>query len=106
MISVERITAAIHLVRGYRVMLNGDLAEFYGVSIKRLNEAVKPQRSRFPGDFMFLLSSGEEQVLRSQIATLELGRGRRPRAAPSRRSHGCELGRGYPVQTDSGATRW
>ena len=46
-----------------------DLAELYGVEVKRLNEAVKRNIERFPSDFMFQLTQDEWNILRSQIAT-------------------------------------
>ena len=49
----------IYLIRGQKVMLDSDLAELYEVSTKRLNEAVKRNRDRFPSDFMFQLSDKE-----------------------------------------------
>jgi len=61
-------------------MLDGDLAEPYGVPTKRLNEQVRRNLGRFPLDFMFQLSADETGALRSQIATLKPGRGGRPRA--------------------------
>ena len=50
----------ILLLRGQRVMIDRDLAELYGVTTKRLNEAVKRNRSRFPEDFMFQLTADEK----------------------------------------------
>ena len=50
-------------------MLDADLAALYGVPTKRLNEAVRRNRARFPDDFMFRLSTDEAVSLRSQIAT-------------------------------------
>ena len=50
----------ILLIRGHRVMLDSDLAELYGVTTKRLNEQVKRNRERFPGDFMFQLTDQEK----------------------------------------------
>ena len=41
-------------------MLDVDWARLYGVSTKRLNEQVKRNRSRFPADFMFQLTSKEK----------------------------------------------
>ena len=61
------IQARILTVRGVQVMLDRDLAELYGVDVKRLNEQVKRNAERFPSDFMFQLS--KEECLRSQIAT-------------------------------------
>jgi hypothetical protein len=53
------------------------LAALYGVSTKRLNEAVKRKLNRFPGTFMFRLTIEEKDSLRSQFATSNLGRGGR-----------------------------
>lgn len=67
----------IHVIRGQKIMLDADLASLYGVPTKRLNEAVRRNLSRFPESFMFQLSEGEAQSLRSQIATSNEGRGGR-----------------------------
>ena len=56
------------VIRGHRVMLDADLAELYGVSAGRLNEAVKRNEDRFPSEFMFQLTKPEFEHLRSQIA--------------------------------------
>lgn len=63
----------IYEIRGMKVMLDFDLAEMYEVETKRLKEAVKRNRDRFPGDFMFTLTQKEFQGLRSQIATSKRG---------------------------------
>ncbi len=78
----EEISQRIHTIRGHRVMLDADLAELYGVSTKRLNEAVRRNASRFPEDFMFQLSREEAESLRSQIATLKTGRGKHRKFLP------------------------
>ena len=75
-IPTERIERSIILIRGYKVMLDSDLAELYGVTTKRLNEQVKRNRDRFPKDFMFQLSRKEFDHLRSQIATSNLAKRR------------------------------
>jgi len=59
----------IYEIRGQKVMLDRDLAELYGVELKRLNEATKRNIGRFPSDFMFQLKQKEWDNLRSQIAT-------------------------------------
>ena len=41
------------------VLLDADLAEFYGVETKVLNQAVKRNLDRFPEDFMFQLTAEE-----------------------------------------------
>jgi len=59
------------------VLLDADLARLYGVTTGRLNEQVRRNHDRFPGDFMFELSAEEAAVLRSQSATSKKGRGGR-----------------------------
>jgi hypothetical protein len=44
----------------------------YGVETRRLNEQVKRNIERFPEDFMFQLTKGEHEILKSQIATSNL----------------------------------
>ena len=50
-------------------MLDRDLAAMYGVETRRLNEQVKRNIERFPEDFMFQLTRGEFEILKSRIAT-------------------------------------
>ena len=40
-IRVARVEQCIFTIRGQKVILDADLARFYGVTTKRLNEAVK-----------------------------------------------------------------
>ena len=77
--SIER---SIRMIRGQKVLLDEDLALLYGVPVKRLNEQVRRNADRFPGDFMFQLDEGEVASLRSQIATLKKGRGEHRKYAP------------------------
>ena len=58
-------------------MIDFDLAELYGVPTKRLNERVSRNVKRFPEDFMFRLTKKEAELLRSQFATSDTGRGGR-----------------------------
>jgi hypothetical protein len=67
------IKKKIYEIRGHRVMLDFDLAELYAVETKRLKEAVRRNRIRFPDDFMFELSPKEFENLRSQIASSNRG---------------------------------
>lgn len=74
-----RVESKIYYVRGKKVMFDRDLAELYGVETKRLNEAVRRNKTRFPADFMFQLNRKEAEVwtpylyegvkMRSRIAT-------------------------------------
>jgi hypothetical protein len=63
-------------------MLDYDLAELYEVETKRLKESVKRNSRRFPPDFMFEITREEYHLLRSQIATLEPGKGKHSKYLP------------------------
>jgi hypothetical protein len=80
-VASQAIERRIFVVRERQVMLDEDLADLYGVETKRLIQQVKRNLKRFPADFMFQLTSAEAEVLRSQIATSNEGRGGR-RYAP------------------------
>lgn len=69
--TLEAVVHQIYVIRGHRIMLDRDLAELYGVPTKVLIQSVKRNIERFPADFMFLLTWGEVNSLRSQIVTLK-----------------------------------
>ncbi len=73
----ETIEGKILLIRHKKVMLDTDLALLYEVEIRALNQAVKRNIERFPGDFMFQLTKGEYESLRSQFVTLRRGQHRK-----------------------------
>ena len=84
--SIEEIAQRILIVRGKRVLLDADLAAFYGETTKRLNQQVNRNRERFPEDFMFQLNAEEFTNLRLQFATSSLkgaGHGGRRRCSHS-----------------------
>ncbi|MGA9033248.1 MAG: ORF6N domain-containing protein [Sulfuricaulis sp.] len=54
------IEGRILVIRGQRVIVDADLAELYGTSTKSLNQAVRRNRDRFPGDFVFQLTGKEK----------------------------------------------
>ncbi|SRR5712691_3637784 len=70
-------------------MLDVDLARLYGVTVGRLNEAVKRNIERFPSDFMFQLTFQEVRGLRSQFAISKKGRGGRRYAPYAFTEHGA-----------------
>ena len=51
-VPVEHIARSILVLRSQRVLLDAELAELYGVSTKALNQAVKRNVERFPGDYV------------------------------------------------------
>jgi ORF6N domain len=57
-------------IREQKIVLDSDLAAVYGVTTKRLNEQFRRNRRRFPKDFAFQLTPDEFESLRSQFATL------------------------------------
>lgn len=79
-LSANEIQRRIHLIRGQRVLLASDLAEFYGVSTFNLNKAMARNRARFPGDFAFRLTLDETKALifQSGISRSAHGGSRKP----------------------------
>jgi len=67
------ISDKIDLIRNQKVMLDCDLASLYGVETKRLKEAVRRNRERFPEDFMFEMTKEELQNWRSHFASSKKG---------------------------------
>jgi hypothetical protein len=52
-VAASEIDRSVMFIPDQRVMLDSDLATFYGVSTKGLNRAVKRNTNRFPEDFAF-----------------------------------------------------
>ena len=69
---LDNIRNKIYEIRGQKVMLDRDLAALYGVETRHLNQSVKRNIERFPEDFMFQLTKGEWEILKSQIVTSNL----------------------------------
>ena len=63
LVAQGEISSHIFTLRGKEVMVDRDLAELYKVSTKVLNQAVKRNIKRFPGDFMFQLNAVEKNEL-------------------------------------------
>ena len=76
---LTRLRPRIFTIRKRRVMLDTQLAEFYGVKPIRLREQARRNLDRFPEDFMFQLTVEEAEAMVSQ------------NAIPSRRSLGGYL---------------
>ena len=66
-ISIENMQNRIFTIRGVQVMFDRDLAEFYNVETRVLNQAVKRNHRRFSIEFMFQLTSEELEDWKSQI---------------------------------------
>ena len=62
---LQIIQNKIFEIRSCRVMLDYHLAELYQVETRALKQAVKRNIERFPGDFMFVLTQEEANLLLS-----------------------------------------
>jgi len=91
-IPAERIAKCILQIRGHKVILDSDLAGFYGVETGALVRAVKRNIDRFPADFMFQLNKDEyEAFLRCQFGISKKGRGGRRYAPYVFTEHGVAM---------------
>ena len=72
-VTEELIKAKTYEVRGYKVMLDFDLANIYGYSTKAFNQQVKNNSERFASDFAFKLTKEEVNNLRSNNLTSSRG---------------------------------
>ncbi len=68
-IRYEIIESKIIDIRGQKVLLDKDVAEIYGVETKRINEAVKNNPDKFPGNYILELSKNEWDTLKSKFST-------------------------------------
>lgn len=71
----ETIISKIYFIREQKVMLDFDLADLYDVTTKALNQAVKRNIDRFPGEFIFRLTKKEWLSMRSQFVTASQRKG-------------------------------
>ena len=71
-LTVDKLQNRVYVIRGQQVMLDTDLAEIYGYEVKRLNQQVKRNISRFPKDFMFQLTESDLEHLRLQNVTANI----------------------------------
>jgi hypothetical protein len=71
------VESRIIVLRVHKAILDSDLAELYGVAVRHLNQQVKRNAKRFPGDFFFQLSKKEFNGLRSQFVISNSRRGGR-----------------------------
>ncbi len=73
----EDVKHKIYEIRGKRVMLDSDIAEYFCVETGALNRGMKRNVKRFPSNFCFQLSKEEyKKILRCQNGTLELEQGK------------------------------
>jgi hypothetical protein len=78
-LTIKQLGQKIFFIRGFRVMLDSDLAKLYEVETKALNRAVRRNQIRFPEDFVFQLTEVEDDFLRCQIGTSKIDEKSEPR---------------------------
>ena len=71
-ISNEEIKNLIYTIRGKQVMLDSDVAMLYHYQTKRINEAVKRNKERFPENFCFQLTTEESKNIKMPNVVLNL----------------------------------
>ena len=73
-VSEEMVLNRIYNIRGFKVMLDFELAEIYGYETKNFNRQVKNNYAKFEGDdFMFQLTKAEWENLRCKNFTSSWG---------------------------------
>jgi hypothetical protein len=99
------VESLIRVVRGQKVILDTDLAALYQVETRTLNQAVRRNMDRFPGDFMFQLSAEEAESLRSRIVISNVGRGGRRYRPYAFTEHGVAMltSKRVPLRNPGGA---
>ena len=68
-IRYDQVESKIIVVRSQQVILDSDVAELYGIEVKRVNEAVRRNPDKFPEGYIINLTSNEWHEVKSQIAT-------------------------------------
>ena len=82
-IDKEKVKSQIYEIRGMRVMLDSDIAAYFGVETAALNRAMKRNIKRFPPKFCFQISREEyHEILRCQLGILELEQGKYSKYLP------------------------
>ncbi len=73
LIHLANVKDKIRLVRDEHVIIDADVATLYGVETRVLNQAVKRNLDKFPGNYMFQLTKDEVGNLKSQNVTSSWG---------------------------------
>ena len=72
-IDIAAVQSRMLTIRNQQVLLDRDVAALYGVETKALNQAVKRNAEKFPEGYILKMTG--EECSRSQIVTLNGGRG-------------------------------
>ena len=69
LIKIENLKELIIEIREQTVLLDSNVAEIYGVEVKRINEAVKNNPEKFPDGYILELDKSEWESLKSKFST-------------------------------------
>lgn len=82
-IDKDDVKRRIFEIRGMVVMMDADIAEYFGTTTSNLNRAMKRNIKRFPDSFCFQLTREEyREILRFQSGILELEQGKYSKYEP------------------------
>ena len=82
-LDANEIKNRIFTIRGKQVMLDSDLAEYFGTMTGNVNRAMKRNIKRFPESFCFQLTKAEHyEILRCQTGILEFEQGKYSKYLP------------------------
>ena len=73
-VSIKEVEDKIAVIRDQQVVADADVAAWYGVETKRVNEAVRNNPDKFPPHYMFELTKSELADLRSKISSTKVSR--------------------------------
>ena len=71
--TLQAIENSVLVISGVPVLLDSDVATFYGVETKHINQAVGNNPDKFPPGYIIELSKEEWEILRSKISTSSWG---------------------------------
>lgn len=76
LIPFKEVEDKIVVIRGQEVLLDRDVAEFYGVETREVNQAVHNNPRKFREGYIIELTAEESTALRSKFLTLEPSKGK------------------------------
>lgn len=88
----EEVKTRIFEIRGHKVMLDSDIANYFGITTSNLNKAKNRNIDRFPEHFCFVLTSQEISMFQSGISMQTKGvKGGRSKAPTVYTEHGVAM---------------
>lgn len=76
MIKIEKIETSILKLRGVEILLDSQIAEFYGVQTRDVNKAVTNNPDKFPKGYIFEVTKDELKLLQWKNSTTKLSKTR------------------------------